>query len=102
MDEQKKAAPPRRLRKDERDIQIETRGRSHALDFMVAATQILTVMCLVKGNPAWRGGLALLFVGAAAMLFYKYDQYEEPLYWKVGLAFGLVAVGFFVWFGLAG
>ncbi len=40
-------------RRDERDEQIDTRARSHALDFMTAATQVLTVMCLVKGNPAW-------------------------------------------------
>ena len=39
-------------RRDERDEQIDTRARSHALDFMTAATQVLTVMCLVKGNPA--------------------------------------------------
>lgn len=49
--------------KDERDIQIDTRSRSAALEFVIAATQILTLMCLVKGNPAWKGSLALLFIG---------------------------------------
>ena len=60
--------------KDERDQQINTHSKSAALDFVIAATQVLTIMCLIKGNPAWKGSLALLFVGAAASLFYKYDQ----------------------------
>ena len=38
-------------RRDERDEQIDTRARSHALDFVVAAAEVLTVMCLVKGQP---------------------------------------------------
>ena len=48
-----------RLVKDERDAQIDTRSRSAALDFVIAATQVLTLICLVKGNPAWKGSLAL-------------------------------------------
>ena len=38
--------------KNECDKQIETRSRSHALDFVAAAAQILTILCIVKGNPA--------------------------------------------------
>lgn len=57
--------------KDERDEQIDTHSKSEALDFMIAATQVLTIMCLIKGNPAWKGSLALLFIGGAARLFYK-------------------------------
>lgn len=52
--------------KDERDEQIEVRSKYHALDFLVAATQILTVMCIIKGNPAWKGSLSTLFFGGAA------------------------------------
>ena len=37
--------------KDERDHEIESKSKSHALDFVVAATQILTIMRLIKGNP---------------------------------------------------
>ena len=77
--------------RDERDEQIDTRARSHALDFMTAATQVLTVMCLVKGNPAWKGGLSLLFFGCAAALVYKYEPYEEKPY--LAVAAGLGAVG---------
>ena len=78
--------------KDERDQQIDTAARSHALDFVVAATQVLTVLCAVKGNPAWKGSLSLLFLGGAAMLFYKYDQYEERPYRQVGVALGLAVL----------
>ena len=88
--------------KDERDQQIDTAARSHALDFVVAATQVLTVLCAVKGNPAWKGSLSLLFLGGAAMLFYKYDQYEERPYRLVGVVLGLIGVGLLIWFGIAG
>lgn len=88
--------------KDERDQQIDTAARSHALDFVVAATQVLTVLCAVKGNPAWKGSLSLLFLGGAAMLFYKYDQYEERPYRQVGVALGLIGLALLIWFGIAG
>ena len=39
-----------RLVKDERDAQIDTRSRSAALDFVIAATQVLTLICLVKSG----------------------------------------------------
>ena len=64
-----KQPPRQRPYKDERDEQIETHSRSAALDFVVAATQILTIMCLIKGNSAWKGSLALLFIGGALSLF---------------------------------
>ena len=81
-----------RLVKDERD----------ALDFVIAATQVLTLICLVKGNPAWKGSLALLFIGAATALFYKYDQYKERLYIQVGVVLGIVGVALLVGFGFMG
>ena len=84
-------------RRDERDEQIDTRARSHALDFMTAATQVLTVMCLVKGNPAWKGSLSLLFFGCAAALVY-----EEKPYLAVAAGLGAVGAALLVWFGLTG
>lgn len=88
--------------RDERDRQIETRSRSHALDFVIAATQILTIMCLIKGNSAWKGSLSLLFIGGAAALFYKYDKYAEKPYIQVGAALGLIGFALLVWFGITG
>ena len=79
MDEKMK-----RPMKDERDREIQVRSESHALAFVIAAAQVLTILCLVKGNPAWRGSLALLFLGAGSQLFFKYRQYEEkPYLWMV-------------------
>lgn len=95
-----KQPPKQRPVKDERDQQIDTHSRSTALDFMIAATQILTIMCLIKGNAAWRGSFALLFFGAAAQLFYKYEQYREKPYIQIGIVLGLIGVGLFVWFGM--
>jgi len=88
--------------KDERDKEIQTKAESHALTFVVAATQILTVMCLVKGNPAWKGSLALLFIGGAVELFYKYHKYEEKPYIQVGIVIGLIGIALLLWFGISG
>lgn len=97
-----KQPPRQRPFKDERDKQIDTYSRSTALDFMIAATQVLTVICLFKNNPAWKGSLALLFIGGAARLFYKYDQYEEKPYIQVGVVLGLLGAALFIWFGVTG
>ncbi len=88
--------------RDERDREIQIRSESHALAFVVAAAQVLTILCLVKGNPAWRGSLALLFLGAGAQLFSKYRQYEEKPYLWMGLVMGLMGLALFLWFGFAG
>lgn len=88
--------------KDERDIQIDTGSKSMALEFVIAATQILTLMCLVKGNPAWKGSFALLFIGGAASLFYKYDKYEEKPYMQVGILLGVIGTALLFWFGITG
>lgn len=97
-----KQPPKQRPFKDERDEQIDTSSKSAALDFVITATQVLTVMCLIKGNPAWKGSLALLFIGGAARLFYKYDKYEEKPYIQVGIGLGFIGVALFIWFGITG
>ena len=43
-----------------------------------------------------------MFIGAAAALFYKYDQYKERLYIQVGVVLGIVGVALLVWFGIMG
>ena len=45
-----KQPPGQRPIRDERDKQIDTHSKSEALDFMIAATQVLTIMCLWKKN----------------------------------------------------
>ncbi len=53
-----KQPPRQRPVKDERDEQIGLQAKSHSLEYVIAATQILTIMCLIKGNPAWKGSLS--------------------------------------------
>lgn len=91
-----------RPQKDERDELIDVRSKYHALDFVVAAAQILTVMCIIKGNSAWKGSLSTLFFGGAAMLFYKYEKYEEKPYIYIGITLGLIGIALLVWFGITG
>ena len=87
---------------DERDQLIDVQAKSHALEYVITATQILTVLCLLKGNPAWRGSLSLLFFGIAFMLFYKYQQYTAKPYRQVGIVFLAIGAALLVWFAVAG
>ena len=87
--------------KDERDQEIQIKAESHALAFVVAATQILTIICLLKGNYAWIGSLSLLFIGAAAQLFYKYHKYEEKPYIQIGVVLGLIGMGLLILFAVS-
>lgn len=87
---------------DERDKQIDLRSKRHALDFIITSTQILTLMCFIKGNSAWKGSLSTLFFGGAAMLIYKYDKYNEKPYLYIGIVFGLIGISLLVWFGITG
>lgn len=88
--------------KDERDQDIQIKSESHSLTFVVAATQVLTIICLLKGNLAWIGSLALLFIGAAAQLFYKYHKYEEKPYMQIGAILGLIGMALMIWFAITG
>ena len=85
-----KQPPRQRPYKDERDEQIETHSRSAALDFVVAATQILTIMCLIKGNSAWKGSLALLFIGGAVSLFINMISMRKSHIPRLVYVWGLV------------
>ena len=79
--------PPReRPVKDERDEVIDRDSRNRSLELMICATQVLTIICAVKGNSAWKGSLSLLFFGVAAALIYKYKMYGEKPYLYVGMS----------------
>lgn len=88
--------------KDERDEQIEVHSKAHSLEYVLTATTILTVMCLLKGNPAWKGCISLAFFEGAFEIFYKYKQYEEKLYFIVGVLFLLAGIALLAWFGITG
>lgn len=83
---------------DERDKEIEKTSKSYALEFVVGVTQVLTLVCIVKGNAAWKGTLSLLFFGIAAQLYYKYDKYEEKPYVYVACLMGLIGTVLLLWF----
>ena len=85
--------------KDERDRQIEKESKSYAMEWVVAITQILTIMCLIKGDPAWKGTLSIMFFAVAFALFYQFRQYGEKPFRLVGAVFLAQGIGFLAWFG---
>lgn len=95
--------PPReRPAKDERDEMIDRNSKNWSLEIMICATQILTVICAVKGNSAWKGSLSLLLFGVAAGLIYKYGEYREKPYLYVGLVCLVIGIAFITWFAVTG
>ena len=97
-----KQPPRQRPYKDERDEQIETNAKSYALEWVTSVTQILTIVCIVKGNPAWKGTLSILFFAVAFALFYQFGQYQEKPFKQVGAVFLIIGLGLLVWFGITG
>lgn len=97
-----KQTPRQRAIQDERDTQIEKDAKVYALEWMTAITQVLTVMCILKKNSAWKGTLSILFFGAAFILFYKFGKYTAKPYRQVGVFFLLIGIALLVWFGITG
>lgn len=94
MEEQK----PRRPVYDERDREIDERSKGRAMDLVTGCAELFTILCILKGNPAWLGGLALLLMGMAAGLFYRAGQYGEKFYWYAGLVPGVLGAALLLWF----
>lgn len=97
-----KQSPRQKPIRDERDEQIEVQSKARSLEYVLSATMILTVICLLKGNPAWKGTISLAFFEAAFEIFYKYKQYEEKLYRIVGVGFLLAGIVLLAWFAITG
>lgn len=94
--------PKEKPLRDERDEMIDRDSKNWSLEIMICVTQILTVICAVKGNSAWRGSLSLLFFGLAAGLIYKYSMHREKPYLCVGLVSLLVGTALLIWFAVTG
>ena len=52
----------------------------------------------MKGDPAWRGGLALLLLGMSASMLYRSSAYEEKHYLWGGLLLGALGATLLAWF----
>lgn len=90
------------LLRDERDREVDAQGAEKAGRAVLWASQLLAVLCIWQGDPAWAALLALTFVFAAAQLFHRFaaDREGPPL--LLGLA-AAAALGYFVfrWRGFA-
>ena len=69
---------------------------------MTTVTQILTIICIVKGNSAWNGTLSILFFAIAFALFYQFGQYREKPFRQVGVVFLVLGISLLGWFGITG
>ena len=87
--------------KDERDIQLEIQGRSWASELMIAVLELMMVVCLVKGDPAWKICLGTTFIGAGGVLGYLYKKYESKYVLWVAAAFALAGAALLAWFCFA-
>ena len=96
-----KQQPKKRPIMDERDMQIEVHSKAHSLEYVTTVAMILTVLCLLKDNPAWKGSLSLAFFAAAFELFYKYRQYEETPCRIAGVFFLIGGLVLLDWFAIA-
>ena len=72
------------------------------LEIVVATTQILTIICIIKENPAWKGCLALLFIGIAVSLFDKFRETKKRPYLYSGICMILIGLTLILWFVIAG
>ena len=85
---------PHRPVYDERDREIDI--------LLAGCAELFTILCILKGNPAWMGGLALLLLGMAAGCWYRGEQYEERPFRYVALLLGAAAVALLLWFAFGG
>lgn len=83
---------------EQQDTKIQ--AKSHALDVIITITELVTIVCFIKGNPAWRGGLGILLSSISTVFFYKYLQYHKKPYLYIGLVFVIIAIAFLVSFGM--
>ena len=55
----RQSSPEDPLRTNEMN-KFDVQAKSYSLEYVTAATQILTFMCLIKGNSAWKGSLSFV------------------------------------------
>ena len=72
------------------------------LEIVIAATQVLTVICIFKGNTVWKGSLSILFIGIAASLFDKLRKTKERPYLYSGICMLLIGLILIFWFMITG
>ena len=73
-------------------------AQSLAAEGITAAAQLLTLLCWCKGNSAWRGTLALLFLWLALRSFRRFDQADSGPSLLLGAVWALIGLGLLVWF----
>ena len=95
--------PPRQTTKKHHPQQKKPKHpKLYAFEWIIAITQVLTIMCIIKGNPAWKGTISILFFGVAFLLFYEFKQYEAKPFKQVGIVFLIIGIALLIWFGITG
>lgn len=69
-----------------------------ALEWGAALSQLLTLLCWLKGNEAWQGVLALLFLGLAGASCCRFARAEAVPQFLLGVFWALLGAALLIWF----
>ena len=67
------------------------------LTMFIAVTQVITVICLVWDNPAFKHWFGLLLLEGAAQSLYYYDHHREWGFLMTAAVLGIVGAGVLLW-----
>lgn len=81
------------LLRDERDREVEADAGYQAGRVVLRVSQVLTAVCLLRGEPAWTALLSVTFVSAAVHCFCWFRNDRERAYLLLGLAASAAALG---------
>ena len=71
---------------------------SLSLEWSAALSQLLTLLCWLKGNGAWRGTLALLFLWLAGACWCRFAREGNEARLLLGVLWALLGTGLLMWF----
>ena len=79
-----------------------SQDRALPLECAAAASQVLTLVCWIRGSGAWRGSLALLFLGLAAAHGWRFARDGCFPRFLLALFLAMTGAALLVWFALEG
>ena len=72
-----------------------------SLEWGAAASQLLTLLCWLKGNGAWQGGLSLLFLGLAGACWCRFAGDQAVSRFLLGVLWCLLGAALLLKFSVS-